>query len=458
MQKMRTIINRPLVGMGIALLTLTACGGSAAPRDGAADPDPDATEETAAEDTVERREVGALTPRIVLAHDGGVTTLSSADGEVLGESDVEGYTRLNPSGDGRHVFISAADAFTAYDTGLIAEEHGDHHHYYEQTPQLTDIAVDAPKPGHVVPHADRTSLFADGTGAITTLDPANLADGELGETAETATDDPHHGVAVPLSGGGMLLTQGTEDERSTVQVRDADGTVVAETDDCPGIHGEAVAEPTERGDVVSVGCENGPVIYRDGAFHAVDVPEEYQRSGNQKGHPSSPVVLADYKVEEEPAGGIARPTRIGLIDTRSDEITPVELGSAYWFRSLDRGPNGEALVLTYDGNLQVIDPESGEITRTVPVVQEWEEKHDWQQPGPMMAVADGTAFVVDPEAKTLSMVDVRSGDIYRELDLPVVPHEIQVTTGTPSGEIEVGAGDAHAEEDDHGDHDHDDHD
>ena len=92
----------------------------------------------------------------------------------------------------------------------------------------------------------------------------------------------------------------------------------------------------------------------------------------------------------------------------------------------------------------------------VPVTGEWTEPAQWQQPGPMMDVADGTAFVVDPAAQTLTMVDVASGEIYRELDLPVVPHEIQVTTGTASGEYEVapGAGE-HASGDEHeghGDH------
>ena len=63
---------------------------------------------------------------------------------------------------------------------------------------------------------------------------------------------------------------------------------------------------------------------------------------------------------------------------------------------------------------------------------------------------DGTAFVVDPAAQTLTMVDVASGEIYRELELPVVPHEIQVTTGTASGEYEITPGaEAH---DDHADH------
>lgn len=470
MHLMRTVITkrRTAALLGLGALTLAACGtgtGSGSSDAGGAD--------TVGTDSVtttsDRTEVGALSPRIVLAHEGGVTTLDSTDGATLGTAELEGYVRLNPAGDGRHVAVSASDAVTMYDTGLLVQGHGDHFHYYVQDPALTDLSVEAPHPGHVVPHGDRTAIFADGTGAITLIDPASLGDGQLEVLEQTATEAPHHGVAVPLADGGLLTTQGTEDARSTVQVLDADGELVAETDDCPGVHGEAAAQPTESGDVISLGCENGSVIYRDGEFHKVAIEGDYQRSGNQKGHPDSPIVLADHKVEAEPEGGIERPTEIALIDTRDATMQTVDLGSPYWFRSLDRGPDGEALVLTYDGELNILDPETGEMLHEVPVTGEWTEPEQWQEAGPMMSVADGTAFVVDPAAQTLTMVDIASGETYRELELPVVPHEIQVTTGTASGEYEIapgrdeGAGDSEGhEEHDHGEdseeHDHEGHD
>ena len=439
--------RRAVALLGAGVLALSACGSGA---DGGASDGGGEGAGAAESPSSDRTEVGALSPRIVLAHEGGVVTLDSADGSVLNETPVEGYVRLNPAGDGRHVAVSASDAITMYDTGLLVQGHGDHFHYYVQDPALTDLSVEAPMPGHVVPHGDRTALLADGTGAITLIDPAALGEGELDVLEETATEDPHHGVAVPLEDGGLLTTQGTEDSRSTVQVLDADGEVTAQTDDCPGVHGEAAAQPTDAGDVISLGCENGSVIYRDGEFHKVEIEGDYQRSGNQKGHEDSPIVLADLKVEADPAGGIERPTEIALIDTRSDTQQVVDLGSEYWFRSLDRGPEGEALVLTADGELNILDPETGEILHEVPVAEKWSEPENWQEPGPMMSVADGTAFVVDPAAQTLTMVDVASGEIYRELELPVVPHEIQVTTGTASGEYEITPGaEAH---DDHADH------
>src|SRR5699024_1761125 len=276
MHLMRIIVTkrRAVALLGAGLLALAACGTSTdGGGSGSATSGSDAGGEAAP--TTERTEVGALTPRIVLAHEGGVTTLDSADGSTLDATELEGYVRLNPAGDGRHVAVSASDAVTMYDTGLIAQGHGDHFHYYVQDPALTDLSVDAPHPGHVVPHADRTAIFADGTGEITVIDPAGLGDGELDVLRETATEAPHHGVAVPLSDGGLLTTQGTEDARSIVQALDADGNVTAETTGCPGVHGEAAARATGSGDVISLGCENGPVIYRDGEFHKVAVEGDY---------------------------------------------------------------------------------------------------------------------------------------------------------------------------------------
>jgi outer membrane protein assembly factor BamB len=438
-----------VASVSASMLALSGCGagGDSAASDG------EDSKKSSAQAASDRTEVGALTPRIVLAHEGGVTTLDSSSGEVIDETPVEGYVRLNPAGDGRSVMVSAGSSITAYDTGLIAQAHGDHFHYYTQDPALLpDVTIPAEEPGHVVPHGEHTATLADGTGAITVFDSTALADGQLKTLAKTQTDAPHHGVAVPLSDGSLLHTVGTEDERHTVVVEDADGEVTAKTEDCPGVHGEAAAKPDEHGDIVTLGCENGPVMYTDGKFQKIDVKEDFQRSGNQQGHEDSPIVLTDHEVEEDPEGGIERPTKVGLLDTRDGSFGTVDLGSEYWFRSLDRGPDGEALVLTADGELNILDPESGKVLHETKVAEEWTEPDQWQEAGPMLSVADGTAFVADSKNKKLTLVDIDTGKAYQEIDLPVVPHEMQVTTGTASGEYEVSPG-----ADDHGSegHDHD---
>lgn len=427
-------------------LALAACGGPAA-NHGASDGGGETTK------AVEKTEVGALTPRIVLADDKGVTVLDSADGKTLATEKVSGYSRLGAAGDNRHVVIAAGDGFQVLDTGLVEKAHGDHSHFFTQTPSLTDMKVKAPEPGHVVPHEGRTALYSDGTGEYTIFDPAHLAEGSLGDVETGKASAPHHGVAVPLSDGSVLHTEGTEKERHSVVVVDASGTEIARNDDCPGVHGEAAAKPDEHGDVVAIGCTNGPLVYRDGAFHKYAPIPGNDRSGNLKGVESSSVVLMDGEPKTE-HGDARGSSTIGLLDTASDApVKVVDLGSPYWFRSLDRGPEGEALVLTGDGELNIIDPATGQMKHEVKATEPWTEPEDWQTPAPMLAVADGTAFVVDPQHKKLVMVDIASGEIYRTLDMPVIPHEIQVTTGELSHE-----GHEHGASDGGGEHDHEGHD
>ncbi|WP_026552396.1 hypothetical protein [Arthrobacter sp. H20] len=445
-----SISNPPLAlsAAVAAALLLSACSTDIPAESG--DPAPSAAGSASAAASDEhpaeeegQTEVAALAPRAVLTYDGGVMTVDTESGEGVATAEMDGFLRVSNAGDGRHVMISTGEGFSLFDTGLIAQWHGDHNHYFVSEPALTDETVEAPEPGHVVVHEGKTALFSDGTGAITVMDSEAISDGEISEdeVQEHSTETAHHGVAVPLSSGELLLTQGTADARDTVQVLSPEGDVIAETTDCPGVHGEAAAEPTAEGDVVALGCENGPVVYRDGAFHKVAVEEDYQRSGNLFGHHASSIILGDYKVDADAEK--ERPTRIGLFDTLSDSVTTVDLGSEYWFRSLARGADGEALVLTYDGQLNVLDEETGDVIHEIDVVEPWEEPEEWQSPGPIVKVgADGFAYVTDAATQQLHVIDISAGTILDSFDLPETPTELAVVTGDPEA----------PSEDDHEDH------
>ena len=159
----------------------------------------------------------------------------------------------------------------------------------------------------------------------------------------------------------------------------------------------------------------------------MSVPEEYQRSGNQAGSEDSEYVLADYKVVEPTDDGQPEhPTKVGILNTKDATISTVELGSAYWFRSLGRGEDGEAVVLTDDGRLQVIDPESRQVVRTTDVVGPWTENEDWQKPGPNLRTVGDLAYVTDAAARTLSLVQVSTGDVLSTTQLSITPNEMAV--------------------------------
>ena len=382
----------------------------------------------------EPMEAGASAPRLALTYDGGVQVLDATTLEVLADEPLEGFNRLNPAGDGRHWLVSTQGGFRLLDGGAWAEAHGDHAHYYTADPRLTDVVFDAETPGHVVAHAGRTVLFDDGTGEVTALDSAHIADDDV-EVERFSTPAAHHGVAVELEDGTMLVSDGTEDERTGVRILDADGGEVAATDDCPAVHGETVAAD----EAIVIGCQDGAVLYTEGQLTKIQSPDAYGRIGNQFGTEDSPIVLGDYERSEDD-----RSSTVALIDTTTASMRLVDLPAPYWYQSFDRGPNGEGLVLTYDGDLQSIDVVTGTVTRSIPVTGPWEESENWQDPHPQVVVVDGIAYVTEPATREIHAVDVAAGEVWKSAELDVMPNELAGV----SGDVEE-----HAEHEHEGEHD-----
>ncbi|MCR6690360.1 zinc metallochaperone AztD [Cellulomonas sp.] len=409
--------------LALPLALLAACGGTDQP----AAPGAASTSPTAAGTAPTEREAAA--PRLVLTYDGGLVVLDATTLETVGSAQLDGFTRVNPAGDGRHVYVSTTGGFRVLDAGTWAQPHGDHAHYYTAAPVLTDQLVPAQEPGHVVVHEGRTALFDDATGHVVVHDSDATGDPDRAEREHTAPT-PHHGVAVELTDGTLVVSEGTADARTGVRVLDADGSETAASDACPGVHGEAVAAD----EAVVVGCEDGVLVLRDGKLTKVEAPDAYGRIGNQAGTEASPIVLGDYK--SDPDAELERPTRVSLVDTRDASLRLVDLPASYTFRSLARGEDGEALVLGTDGALHVIDPQTGELVRSVPVVEPWEEPTDWQQPRPAVKVLGGTAYVTDPARSMVHAVDVLTGEVWRSVSLDVVPNELAVATGEAAHEHE----------------------
>ncbi|MBB2986549.1 zinc metallochaperone AztD [Terracoccus luteus] len=404
--------------------TLAACG---APAGGtAASPASGPTAAASTASTASPRvttEAAGPASRLVVSHDGGVTVVDAVTLKPVGAFEADGFLRLSPAGDGRHVLVTDSAGWRVLDTGAFTEAHGDHGHSYTTEPQLTDLRFAADHPGHVVTHAGQTVLFADGTGEISVFDPERLGGSTPPSVTRHRTPEAHHGVALLQPDGGLVHTVGDDESRSGVVLLDPSGREVARTDECPGVHGEAAA----AGDVVTLGCEDGIVVLRDGAFRKVDSPDPYGRIGNQAGSETSPVVLGDYKTDRD--ADLERPTRVTLTDTVAGTLRVVDVEASYSFRSLERGPEGEALVLGTDGRLRVIDPETGAITHRIPVVAAWSEPTQWQQPRPTVRVVGDLAYVTEPATRRVVVVDLTADAVVRTGTLPVVPNEVVGVTG-----------------------------
>ena len=384
----------------LTALVLGACGTT----------DQTPPETSATVDKREPTEQRGATPRLAATYDGGVLVLDAGTLDVVADLPVEGYNRLAPAGDDRHVAVSTSGGFRLLDTGTWAEPHGDHAHHYTAAPRLTEVRVEATKPGHVVVRDGWTTFFDDGTGEITVIGSAEVAD-VAAERREVPSADAHHGVAVVVGDDDddnvVVSTVGDADSRVGLLTRDRSGAEIARTAECPGVHGEAAAR-----DALVFGCTDGVVVYSEGRFTKVASPDGYGRIGNQAGSPVSEVVLGDYKVDED--AELERPERISLIDTTTNTLRLVDLPASYSFRSLGRGPAGEALVLGTDGWLHVVDPGSGELVQSIEVVEPWTEPTEWQEPRPTLYVQGGAAYVTEPASGRLVVVDLATGQVRAE--------------------------------------------
>jgi outer membrane protein assembly factor BamB len=143
------------------------------------------------------------------------------------------------------------------------------------------------------------------------------------------------------------------------------------------------------------------------------------------------------------------PTPSSSAPRASRSSTPPRASSP--FRSLARGDDGEALVLGTDGQIHVIDPATGELTASYPVIDEWEEPAEWQEPRPAIFTLDGSAYVTDPATNTIYAVDIETGEVWNEATLDVTPNELSGI----SGAVEAGSTEFGGEDDgDHEGHDH----
>ncbi|GMA33337.1 hypothetical protein [Litorihabitans aurantiacus] len=433
--------RRPLALTGALALTLVlaACGGSdtdaadsgtsgtSTPSESGTATESDDHEgegEEGHDEEAGATEAAARTPRVTLTYDGGLLVLDASTLEVEADLPLDGFNRLSDAGDGRHVAVTTAGGWALLDAGTWSQAHGDHSHYFTAAPALHDVIVEAETPAHVVVHDGLTALFDDGTGDVTVVPADGWADAaEAGEVAPVrtfTTPSAHHGVAVASQDGQLVVTEGTDEGRTGARVLDASDVELDASAECPGVHGETVAGE----ETVVLGCEDGVLILHGDHFHKVASPDAYGRIGNQFGTETSSVVLGDYKTDPE---GVL--TSVSLIDTEAETIQIVDIGSQYTFRNLARGDDDTALVLGTDGALRVIDPTTGEIVRTAPVIDAWEVPEEWQQPQPAVKVVDGMAYITEPATNELHVVDYETGEVWKSTELPATPNEMVVVTG-----------------------------
>lgn len=395
----RALLGAAALGAAVSLVSCTATTASS----------DDASSSDAA--------VTAAGPRVTVAYEGGILVLDGESLETVADLDSESFTRLNPAGDDRHVMVTMSEGFQVLDTGAGSAD----------APGLTDLVFAADTPGHVVRHGGKTILYADGTSDTTIFETAGLsASDALPETETISGVEAHHGVSIVLEDGTFLTTVGNADGRNGIVVTDADGAEIAASSECPGVHGEGTA----AGEAVVFGCENGALLYTDGEITKLTAPDQpYGRMGNAYVSESSPIIVGDYKNDPDAEGYLL--SAVTLIDTEAKSYEVVELpeGVEYTFRDVARGPEDLAYILSADGSIHVLDPESGEIVDEFPVIDAWEGPVEWQDAHPAIVVAGDIAYVTEPAANSIHAVDLTTGEVVASAELDVTPNELAAVAG-----------------------------
>ncbi|WP_314104626.1 zinc metallochaperone AztD [uncultured Frigoribacterium sp.] len=416
--------TRALAGLALAAsaaLALTACSSAGgAGGDGA----------TGAASGAGATTASSAQPRIAATYDGGVLVLDATTLETVADIELAGFNRVNPAGDGRHVLVSTEEGFQVLDTGAwTADGTSAESVHYTAEPELTDLVFEAPTPGHVVRHGDKTILFSDGTGDTTVFDTADLLDvsstGELPATETISSPEAHHGVSIELEDGTLLTTIGDSESRVGVRALDASGEETARSEECPSVHGEG----TTADEVAVFGCSDGVLLYDDGAFTKIAAADEYGRTGNAYVTDSSPVMLGDYNSDPDSEG--YELTQLTMVDTAaaSSQVLDLPDGVAYTWKGVGRTADDDALVLGTDGALHVLDVAAGSFGASYPVIEAWEGPAEWQDSHPSLSVVGDTAYVTDPASGSIHAVDVATGEVTATGDLGVAANEIAVVTG-----------------------------
>ncbi|MDC4233558.1 hypothetical protein M3T53_07540 [Actinomyces sp. B33] len=351
--------------------------------------------------------------RFALAYDGGLKILDATTLDEVADIPLDGFNRINAAGDGEHLLISTEAGFRVLATGTDGSDAA-----------LSDHAITADKPGHVVVHGGSTVLFDDGTGSIQVFDTASFGD-DAKPTRTIMSDAPHHGVAVELADGSVVRTIGTSEARTGALVEDKDGNEIARSEECPGVHGEGVA----KGEVVTIGCENGVLVWDGQAFTKLTSPDaDYGRIGNEYASEKSPIMVTDYKNDPD-AEGVTL-SHIGFVDTvaKTFEVIDMPEGVQYTWRGVRRDGDGGAWVLGTDGSLYRIDVDAKTIGDPIKVTGAWEGPEPWQAPHPALTIDGSTAWITEPATASVHRVDLATGQV-TTAEVGVVPNEVGLATG-----------------------------
>ena len=346
------------------------------------------------------------------------------------------------------------DRVHVFDGGIYLEPHGDHEDLV--TDEITMLSLESTdeRPIHFANGYGWTAIFNDGTGRVTLFEEHEMEEFGNEYNIEYLESGPQHGAAVPMGSDVFAITVVNPDypdkTESTlpvgVEVVDLDRNVLYgdASNSCPGMHGEA-----HNHDGAAFGCVGGVLFieYHDGEFDHwfIDNPAEMReesRIGTVWGHEASANFFgsASYRGEDGFVNDgiwMIDPEGRTMVQVIAPENGKQSAASAF-------GADGhEFFVLTYDGLLNVVEAETGEVEDV-----SHEPLVDPIEPGgasPSFVVVGELLYLADPASGHVIEYSLEELETEREWEVDGSPSRIAFL-GLPGVE-----GDDHPEEGhDHG--------
>jgi zinc transport system substrate-binding protein len=357
---------------------------------------------------------------------GKITVIDAVTGKTIAHYGVEGPARLKANQNGSMIYASqgAQNRVDVIETGISVTSHGDHADVSAKPPRMTSASVLGPKPSHINIEGGRVAVFFDGDGrAVLQAEAALLKPGKT-KPALITTSAPHHGLAAPVGEFIAVSTPHPVDAKELpvgLALLDKASKTVAQSADCPRMHGEARSGATS-----AFGCADGVLLLR------------MTRTGGSFEKVAYPATLPTGRMVRNMAGGASVKSFLGdfgpdgmvVIDPVAKDFTFVQLPARRMHFARDAVNGDFGYVITEDGKLHKINALTGKIETSMGVTDAYSMEGGSAVPRPRLSASGDRVVVTDPAKSLVHVIDAAKMQLVHKVATPGAPFDVIVVGAT----------------------------